>query len=67
MEMTIFQIGKKIILLQKIQHPLHGFQMTLVFIFGVNKDVMQVNNDKDIKLLGQNLLDIALKAGRSVW
>ena len=40
--------------------------MTLTFIFGVNKDIIKVNNDKDIEFLGQNLIDVALEASRSV-
>ena len=40
MELTLFEIGKKTIFLQKIQHPLHGFHIALTFIFGVNKDVI---------------------------
>ena len=52
MELTLFQIAEKTILLQKIQHLLHVFYMAMAFIFGVNEDIIQVNNDKDIKLLG---------------
>ena len=40
--------------------------MILTIIFGVNQDVIQVNNDKNIKVVDQNLIDIALKVGRSV-
>ena len=66
MEPTLFQIGKKTIFPQNIQHPLHGLYMALAAIFGVNEDVIQVNNDKNIELFGQDLIDIALEAGRSV-
>ena len=66
MEPTPFQIGKKTIFLQKIQHSLHGFYITLAFIFSVNKDVIQVNDDKNIELLGRDLINIALEAGRSI-
>ena len=40
--------------------------MALAFIFGVNKDVIQINNDEDIEFLGQDLIDVALEAGRSI-
>ena len=66
MKLAFFQIGKKLILEQKIKYLLHGLYMTVVFIFGVNEDVIQVNNDKNIELLGQDLINIALEAGRSV-
>ena len=37
---AFFQIGKKPILPQKIQHLLHGLHVALTFIFGMNKDVI---------------------------
>ena len=66
MKPAFFQIGEKPILPQKIQHPLHNFYVILAFIFGVNKDVIQVNNYKNIEFFGQDLIDVALKAGRSI-
>ena len=63
---AFFQIGKKPILLQKIQHSLHGLHVALGFIFSVNQNVIQVHNNKNIEFFGQNLVDIALEAGRSV-
>ena len=39
--------------------------MTLAFIFSVNKDIIQVNNDKNNKLLGQNHIDVALEVGQN--
>lgn len=32
-------------------------------IFGTNKDIVQVYNNKDIELLYQNLVDITLESG----
>ena len=66
MKPTVFQIGKKTILPQKIQHLLHGLYLALAFIFEINKDVIKVNNNKNIKLLSQNPIDIVLEAGQSV-
>ena len=66
MELTFFQIGKKNIFPQKIQHPSYGFHMTLAFIFNVNKNVTQVNNYKDIEFFSHELIDIALEAGQSI-
>ena len=66
MELTLFQIGKKTILSQKIQYLLHGFHVTLVFIFGINEDVIQINNNKNIELFSQKLIDVALEASQSV-
>ena len=40
--------------------------MSLAWVFGVDKDVIEVNNDKDIEFLGQDLINVALKAGWGV-
>ena len=40
--------------------------MSLAWVFGIDKDVIKVNNDKNIKFLGQDLINIALEAGRYV-
>ena len=40
--------------------------MALAFILSVNQDVIQVDNDQNIEFFGQNLVDVALEAGRSV-
>ena len=66
MELAIFKIGKKIFFLQKIYDLSNGLYVTLVLILAINEDVIQVNNDKDIEFLGQNFIDIALEADRSV-
>ena len=66
MQPRLFQIGKKTILPQKIQHPLHGLYVALAFIFDLNEDVIQVNNNKNIELFGPDLIDVALEAGRSI-
>ena len=40
--------------------------MSLAWVLGVNKDVIKVNNDKDIEFFDQDLVNIALEAGRCV-
>ena len=47
---------------QNIQHPLNGFDVTLVWIFDIDKDVIQINNDKEIELLGQDFINVTLEA-----
>lgn len=37
--------------------------MALFGIFGINQNVVQVYNDKYVELFGQDLIDVALKAG----
>ena len=40
--------------------------MSLAWIFGVDEDVIEVNNDKNIEFLSQDLVDVALETGRGV-
>ena len=40
--------------------------MSLAWVFDVDEDIIKVNNDKDIEFLGQDLVNIALEAGRCV-
>ena len=66
MKPTFFQIGEKAILSQKVQDPLNGLHVALAFILSVNQDVIQVDNNENIEFFGQNLVDVALEAGRGV-
>ena len=66
MKPTFFQIGKKTIFLQKVWDPLDGLYVALAFIFNVNQDVIQVNNDKNIEFFSQNFVDVALEVGQSI-
>ena len=40
--------------------------MTVTLILSIDEDVIQIHNDKDIKLFSQDLVDIALEAGWSI-
>ena len=51
-------------LLQLLWHPLNHFYMLFAFAFYINRDVMKVYYHKNIKLFGQNLINIALKHSR---
>ena len=66
MELTLFQIGKPAIFLQKIWHLPYGFHMTPSLIFSVDENIIQTYNNKDIKLFYQDLIDISLEAGQSI-
>ena len=66
MELTLFQIGKKAIFPQNVSDPLHDFHVILALILSINKDVIQVHNDKNINFFYQDLIDVTLEAGRGV-
>ena len=40
--------------------------MTLVGIFGINWDVIKINDNKNVKFLHKNFVNIALEAGKSI-
>ena len=50
MKSIFFQIGKDPVPLQNFQHLLDGLYMTLAQIFNIDKNVIQINNNTDIKL-----------------
>ena len=37
--------------LQNIWYPSHGFQVTLAWIFDIDKDVIQINNNIKVEFL----------------
>ena len=47
--------------LQFFKNPSNNINVGLAWIFGINKDVIQINNDKDIEFSGWDLDDIAIK------
>ena len=65
-EPTLLQIGKKIVFLEVFEYLTNGFYVSLAEIFDVDQDVVQIYNNKDIKLFGQDLIDVTLEGGRSI-
>ncbi len=49
-----------------LQHPSNGLYVLLAFAFGVDEDVIKVNYHKNVELLYQDLIDIALERGRCI-
>ena len=66
MEMAFLEVGKKAVFPQFLKNPLNGIDMSLAWVLNVDENVIGVINDKDIKFLGQDLINIALEAGRCV-
>ena len=63
---TVFKIGKKAIFQQFLENPSNGINVRLAWVLGIEEDVIKVNNNKYIKFLGQDLVNIALEAGQCV-
>ena len=66
METAFLEVGKKAIFSQFLENPLNGINISLAWVFGVDKDVIKVNNDENIEFFDQDLVNIALEAGRCV-
>ena len=66
METTFLEVGKKAVLPQFFKNLSNGIDVSLALVLGIDKDVIKVNKNKDIKFLGQDLVNIALEAGRCV-
>ena len=64
MESTFLGVGNKPVFSQFLKNLRNGIDVRLAWIFGIDEDVIEVNSDKDIEFLSQNLVNIALKAGR---
>ena len=63
MKTTLFEFGKKAVFPQFVQHPADSINVSLAYILGVDQDVILVNNHKNVKFFGQDLIDVTLKAG----
>lgn len=61
--MTFFQIYKSAVFLEFSENSLNGFFVILASIFNINQYIIRVHNDKNVKFLSRDLVDIVLKAG----
>ena len=52
MEPTLLQIDKKTLLPEILKYPTNSFYVSLARIFDIDQTVIQIYNNKDIKLLG---------------
>ncbi len=51
---------------QLVQHPSNGLDVLFALVFSVDKDVIKIYYHENVELLGQDLVDVTLKRGRSV-
>ena len=62
MKSTLFEIGKKAMFPHFLKNLSNGIDMELAWVFDMHKDIMKINNDKNVKLLDRNLINLTLKA-----
>ena len=49
-----------------IKKLIYNFHIWLICLFNLDQNIVQIYNDKDVKLFSKNLIDIALETGQSV-
>ena len=55
-ELALLEIGIQQVLLQLIQHLLNGFYLLFSLDLSVNKIIIKVHNNKDVKFSAKTLL-----------
>ena len=63
MKSILLQVGKQQELPELLQHPLYGRDVSISVIISVNENVVQIHDDKDVKLFSKDLVDVSLEAG----
>ena len=61
--MALFEIGKKAMFFQFFKNSSNGIDVGLAFIFGIDENIIKINNHINIKLLGYDFIDITLETG----
>ena len=62
MKTTLFEVGKKTVFPQFVQYLADNIDVSLACILDVDQNVIKVNNHKNIKFFGQDLIDVTLEA-----
>ena len=66
MKTALLEVGVQLVLPQLVQHLPNGLDVLFALTLSVNENVIELHHHKNVKLLGQDLVDIALKYGRCV-
>ena len=66
MKLTFLEVGKERILLKLVQNLVYGLNMRLPRVFGIDQDIIQVYDNKDIQLFSHHLVKISLEGGRGI-
>ena len=51
---------------QLVENSMHCLDVAFALIFGVDEDIIQIHNDKNIELFRKDLINVALECCRSV-
>ena len=65
MKLALFESSKKAIFLQFFDNLSSNIDVRLTCVLGIDRDIIEVNNNKNVELLGQGLIDVTQKAGKA--
>lgn len=66
MKSALLKAGVKAVFSQFVKNPLNGRNMCMTWVINIDENIIEINDNKDLKLFGQNLIDITLEIGQSV-
>lgn len=66
MKFIFLQICKKIMFSQFFKNSLNNIDINFTYILSINKNIIKLNNDINIKFLSKYLIDIALKTSQGI-
>ena len=66
MKTILLEVGQKAVFPQFLKNPSNSIDVSLTWVFVVDEDIIEINNDKNIEFLGQDLVNIALEADQCV-
>ena len=59
-------LAKSLCFSQFFENLSNGIDVSLAWVLDIDEDIIYINNDKIIKLFGQDLIDISLETGRCI-
>ena len=66
MKLALFEIDKKAMFPQFFQNLSNDINMGLAWILGKDKNIIYINDNENIKLFGQDFIDITLETSRCI-
>lgn len=64
---TFSHVDEKLVFLEPIQALAYDLHMRPTRVFSIDQNIIQIHDDKNVKLFGKNFINIALEASWSIW
>ena len=66
MKLALLKDDKKTIFFQFFENLLSSINVGFAWVLGIDKDIIWINNNKNIKFFDQDLIDITLETSRCI-